>query len=146
MANFSSGKRIPASLPPGDVFFDASKKDFYIGIADGRLVPLASLLAGPPIQGLDGPQGPKGDTGARGEKGDTGPQGPQGPQGERGAVFYAGNEELIQAFQTARAEMIAEKAKWIAALELAFEEAGAIVHPARALVLQHLETLRKRTL
>jgi hypothetical protein len=117
VANFSSGKRIPAKLPVGDVFFDASKRDFYIAIADGRLVPLASLLAGPPIHGIDGAKGDTGAQGPQGLQGVPGPQGPQGEKGDKGEVLYIGNAEMAAAVQAARAQIIAKDAAWQAAFD-----------------------------
>jgi hypothetical protein len=143
MAQFHSGKRIPSSLPVGDVFFDASKRDFYIAIADGRLVPLASLLAGPPIHGIDGAKGDKGDTGAQGI-GAQGPQGLQGPKGEPGDILYLGPAEMQAAVKRLRLAMLEQRAQFQAAIDQARVDSGSLSESRRRTAEAILDSLVKK--
>lgn len=128
---------------PGDLYFNAHTRKYFVAGADGRFIPLEALLAGPPLRGIDGERGPQGPQGETGATGATGPQGPQGPKGDRGDVVYVGNEELVQAFQHMRAQYVAEIARRKAALCLAIEQAEQIPHAAKALVLQHIRNLQR---
>jgi hypothetical protein len=119
VANFWSSRNIPANLPVGDVWFDPSKREFWIAIGDGRLAPLASLLAGPPIHGIDGA---KGDTGAQGPQGLQGVPGPQGPAGPAGAVLYVGDAEMAAAVEQWKQKYIDAEASWNAALDMTMLE------------------------
>jgi hypothetical protein len=142
MANFHSGKRLPVSLPVGDVFFDANKRDFYIAIADGRLVPLASLLAGPPIHGIDGVKGDKGDKGV-GEQGPQGVPGPHGPKGEPGDILYLGPAEMQAAVKRLRLAMLEQRALFQAAIDQARVDSGSLSESRRKHYDFLIERLRK---
>lgn len=138
MAEFHScGSRLPVSGVVGDAYFDAFNRKIYIAIADGRLVPLESLLAGPPIHGIDGAKGDKGDTGPQGVQGIQGPQGERGEKGERGEVLYIGPEEMAAAVKAARIEILTQRAKMLAAINQALEDAGSL-GPLRAAHLEHV--------
>lgn len=146
MANFHSAKDFNPDGRgiPGDLYFNGLTRKYFVAAADGRFLPLESLLAGPPVHGIDGTQGPAGPKGDRGDTGATGPQGPQGPQGERGEVLFAGPPEMIAAVAQARQELITIRAKIRAGFIVAIEEAERIQHPAKALVLLHLRNLQQQ--
>jgi hypothetical protein len=145
MAEFHSGKRVPAKLPVGDVYFDASKRDFYIAIADGRLVPLASLLAGPAIHGIDGAKGEKGEKGAQGETGAQGPQGPQGEKGEPGDIMYVGPAEMQAVVKRLRTALVDQRAQFQAAMDQARADANSYSASRRQSKIEVLDFLQKKT-
>ena len=145
MSEFHSGKRIPASLPVGDVFFDANKRDFHIAIADGRLVPLASLLAGPAVHGIDGAKGDKGETGAQGETGVQGPQGVQGEKGEPGDILYVGPAEMKAAVKRLRTALVDQRAQFQAAMDHARTDANSYSASRRQSKIEVLDFLQKKT-
>jgi hypothetical protein len=108
---------------PGDLYFNAITRKFFLAVADGRFIPLESILSGPPIHGIDGAKGEKGDTGARGERGEIGPTGPQGPKGEPGDVLYVGDEDLKAAVAQWKQKFIDNDARWRAAIDHTMAEA-----------------------
>jgi hypothetical protein len=90
---------------------------------------------------VPGPSGPKGErgisgqsiVGPRGEKGDSivgpvGPQGPRGEKGDRGDVLYVGPEEMEAATKAARAQLIDQRARFMAAIAQALQDSGSIQH------------------
>lgn len=70
-------------------------------------------------QGLAGSDGKNGIDGADGAPGQ---QGPRGEKGDAGSVTYIGPEELEAAVQKCRAELVAQRARFIAAVAVALEK------------------------
>lgn len=147
MANFHSARDFNPDGKgiPGDLYFNGLTRRYFVAGADGRFIPLESLLAGPPLRGIDGEPGPRGPQGLPGRNGkDSTVPGQPGPRGERGEVLFAGPPEMIAATLQARQELLQLRAKVRAGFIVAIEEAEAIVHPAKALVLQHLRNLQRQ--
>jgi hypothetical protein len=118
----SCGSRLPERGVVGDAYFDAFNRQMYIAIADGRLVPLESLLAGPAVQGIDGKDSTvPGPPGAPGR--DSTVPGPQGPRGEKGDVLYVSDSELAAAVEAWKQKYIDAEARWHAALDVTMLEA-----------------------
>jgi hypothetical protein len=145
VAAFHSSRQRPSNLPVGDIWFDVAKRDFYISIADGRLVPLAGLLAGPPIQGLNGKDGRDGIDGKHGR---DGKDGKDGAKGEKGDVLHIGDDELREAVETLRQELLQHRAKLAHALNDARAVNKTMVrskntHAHREQVVAHIERLTK---
>jgi hypothetical protein len=106
-------------------------------------VPLASLLAGPPIHGIDGATGATGAQGPQGATGAQGPAGPQGPKGEPGAVLYVGEAEMEAAVKEARAAMIEQHARFLAAIGQALSHAGNLQPSYKAAVQGVIAKMRQ---
>lgn len=143
MATFHSSRQRPSNLPVGDIWFDVAKRDFYISIADNRLVPLAGLLAGPPIQGLNGKDGRDGIDGKHGR------DGKDGKDGAKGEVLHIGDDELRAAVETLRQELLTHRAKLAHALNDARAVNKTMVrakntHAHREQVVAHIERLTSR--
>jgi hypothetical protein len=77
--------------------------------------------------------GPKGDRGEASQvPGPVGPAGkdgqsivgPQGPQGERGDVLYIGPDDLIAAVAIVKTELLAQRAKFLGAIDQAISDNG----------------------
>jgi hypothetical protein len=72
--------------------------------------------------GAQGIAGHDGNDGKDGKDGAPGEQGPQGEKGEPGDVTYIGPAELEAAVQKVRAELIAQRARFVAAVAFALEK------------------------
>lgn len=106
MSDFHNAKTLPQTGIVGDLYRVSSTGDLFIAIADGRLVPISLLLAGPPIQGIDGATGPQGPKGEKGDTGGIGAQGPKGDKGEPGDICYIGPAQVRAAYEKLRAELL----------------------------------------
>jgi hypothetical protein len=75
---------------------------------------------------IQGERGFRGEAGPAGPKGDSivGPAGPQGPQGERGDVCYIGPAEVEAAVAAVRSELLAQRAKFLGAIDQAISDNG----------------------
>lgn len=88
------------------------------------------------VPGPAGPKGEKGDRGAsiKGDKGDKGDSikgdkgdsivGPKGDKGDPGDVLYVSTAEAGAAVKAARAEIINQRARFLAAIDQALDDAG----------------------
>ena len=145
MSNFHSGRTLPERGIVGDLYYQLADRSLHIAIGDGRLVPVAGLLAGPPIKGLNGAAG---RDGIDGKDGRDGKDGKDGAKGERGDVLHIGDAELRAAVETLRQELLQHRAK----LAHALNDARAVnktmarhknVHAHREQVVNQIERLTK---
>lgn len=74
---------------------------------------------GPAGQSIQGRDGADGAPGAKGEKGD---KGDRGEKGDPGDVTYVGPAEVEAAVQLVKAELIAQRARFVAAVTVALEK------------------------
>jgi hypothetical protein len=72
--------------------------------------------------GAQGISGTDGKNGRDGVDGSIGPIGPRGEKGEPGSVTYIGPAELEAAVQKVRAELVLQKARFVAAVAVALEK------------------------
>lgn len=140
-------KDLPQHAEPGTCLWCSDRNELFVALGNDRgdVVSWADLLKGkvtPAViqAGPQGEQGPPGRDGCDGEPGAQGPQGFQGPQGPRGDLTVVGDAEL----QAAVAQLKAEKLRFQAALVQQIAEVQTLSPPARAMVLAHLQELKRR--
>jgi hypothetical protein len=145
VAAFHNGRTLPERGVVGDIYYQLADRSLHIAIGDGRLVPVAGLLAGPPIQGLNGRDG---RDGIDGKNGRDGKDGAAGAKGDKGDVLHIGDDELRAAVETLRQELLTHRAK----LAHALNDARAVnktmarsknTHAHREAVVAHIERLTK---
>jgi hypothetical protein len=98
-------------------------------------------VAGPGPQGKPGVDGKDGRDGVDGRDGEPGPA---GDKGERGDFAYIGAEEIKTAADKIRAEHLAHRARFRAAIEQTLDDAKQLGGMGR-LVTAHVKTIQKRT-
>lgn len=104
---------------------------------------------------VSGPKGSRGATGATGKDGRDGvdgkdgatgaqgPQGIQGPKGDKGDVLYVGDAEMEAAVKEARAAMIDQHARFLAAIRQALSHAGNLPASNKAAVQGVITKMRQ---
>lgn len=95
-------------------------------------------------KGERGEKGERGDKGEKGDKGDSivGPQGLRGDKGERGDVTFIGHAEVEAAVAAVRKELLAQRARFLAALEQAIADNGGS-SVAQRIVRARLEQVKR---
>lgn len=140
-------QQLPSTLPPGDFLYCHELGACFMGLADGRVFPLAGLLSANPGRGV-GPHGERGERGAdstvpgpKGERGEKGGTGERGAKGEPGDVTVVGDTELAAAVTALRAQI----ARARAALQVAMEDTGKLRGHAATHTRLTLQRLQKES-
>ena len=113
------GKGAPAKAFPAQGAQGPSGRDSVVPGPRGEQGPKGESIVGPPCQTIVGPSGPQGEIGPQGPQGI---QGPAGPQGIPGDVTFIGPAEVEGAVQKVRAELVAQRARFVAAVWVALEK------------------------
>jgi hypothetical protein len=117
------GKGLPVRAFPAQGCQGPPGKDSDVPGPRGEQGIPGQSIVGPPGQTIVGPTGARGERGSDGKDSVVpGPAGPRGERGERGDVCYIGSEEVEAAVQKVRAELIAQRARFVAAVAVALEK------------------------
>jgi hypothetical protein len=125
------GKGAPAKAFPAQGAQGPSGKDSVVPGPRGDQGPAGQSIVGPPGQTIVGPTGPQGPAGKDGlDSTVPGPIGLRGEKGDPGDVTFIGPAEVEAAVQKVRAELIAQRARFVAAVRVALEKNKTRAHHA----------------
>ena len=117
------GKGAPVKAFPAQGCQGPAGKDSTVPGPRGEQGPPGASIVGPPGQTIVGPAGPQGPAGKDGlDSTVPGPIGPRGEKGDPGDVTYLGPAEVEAAVQKVRAELIAQRARFVGAVRVSLEK------------------------